>query len=176
MVKPTLRTKSIGFKVKENEYTQLDAAAQTTGRSLGEWCREVLLARGERPGAEGRCRFGRHRPGGSPGGVRGAAGDPAQCALQASERQDPYGSGYARADRPGRFGRAEEGTRAVSEGGTAGNAARRKIVIVFVVPPSIKRNRHYKNGQPFRPKFRLLSMPPGRNGPSQSAELEMQPV
>jgi hypothetical protein len=44
MVKPTLRTKSIGFKVSEEEYAQLDAAAQTSGRSLGEWCREVLLA------------------------------------------------------------------------------------------------------------------------------------
>jgi len=44
MVKPTLRTKSIGFKVSEEEYAQLDAAAQMSGRSLGEWCREVLLA------------------------------------------------------------------------------------------------------------------------------------
>ena len=44
MVKPTLRTKSIGFKVREKEYAQLDAAAETSGRSLGEWCREVLLA------------------------------------------------------------------------------------------------------------------------------------
>ena len=44
MVKPALRTKSIGFKVSEEEYAQLDAAAQTSGRSLGEWCREALLA------------------------------------------------------------------------------------------------------------------------------------
>jgi hypothetical protein len=44
MVKPALRTKSIGFKVSEEEYVQLDAVAQTSGRSLGEWCREVLLA------------------------------------------------------------------------------------------------------------------------------------
>ena len=44
MVKPALRTKSIGFKVSVKEYAQLDAAAQTSGRSLGEWCREVLLA------------------------------------------------------------------------------------------------------------------------------------
>ena len=44
MVKPTLRTKSIGFKVRDEEYAQLGAAAQTSGRSLGEWCREVLLA------------------------------------------------------------------------------------------------------------------------------------
>ena len=37
MVKPALRTKSIGFKVREDEYAQLDAAAQTSGGSLGEW-------------------------------------------------------------------------------------------------------------------------------------------
>jgi len=54
MVKPALRTKSIGFKVSEEEHAQLDAAAQTSGRSLGEWCREVLLARvnGQELGAE----------------------------------------------------------------------------------------------------------------------------
>ena len=44
MAKPTLRTKSIGFKVREKEYAQLEAAAETSGRSLGEWCREILLA------------------------------------------------------------------------------------------------------------------------------------
>ena len=44
MVKPTLRTKSIGFKVRDEEYAQLDAAAQTSGRSVREWCREVLMA------------------------------------------------------------------------------------------------------------------------------------
>jgi hypothetical protein len=33
-----------GFKVSEEEYAQLDAEAQTSRRSLGEWCREVLLA------------------------------------------------------------------------------------------------------------------------------------
>lgn len=46
MVKPPLRTKSIGFKVSEEEYAQLDAAAQTSGRSLGEWCRETTLRGG----------------------------------------------------------------------------------------------------------------------------------
>ncbi len=44
MVKPPLRRKSIGFKVSEEEYAQLEAAAQTSGRTLGEWCREVVLA------------------------------------------------------------------------------------------------------------------------------------
>jgi hypothetical protein len=53
MVKPSLRTKSIGFKVTEDEYVRLDAAAQTSGGSLGEWCRELLLSRvnGQEPKA-----------------------------------------------------------------------------------------------------------------------------
>jgi uncharacterized protein (DUF1778 family) len=44
MVKPPLRTKSIGFKVSEEEYARLETAAQTSGRTLREWCREVVLA------------------------------------------------------------------------------------------------------------------------------------
>ena len=44
MAKPALRTKSIGFKVSEEEYAQLETAAQAGGRTLGEWCREVMLA------------------------------------------------------------------------------------------------------------------------------------
>jgi hypothetical protein len=55
MVKPALRTKSIGFKVSEEEYAQLEAAAQAGGRTLGEWCREVMLAsaNGQPPKATG---------------------------------------------------------------------------------------------------------------------------
>jgi hypothetical protein len=30
--------------VSEEEYAQLEAAAQASGRTLGEWCREVVLA------------------------------------------------------------------------------------------------------------------------------------
>ena len=41
-----LRTKSIGFKVSEEEYAQLEHAAQTSGRTLGERCREVMLTSG----------------------------------------------------------------------------------------------------------------------------------
>lgn len=44
MVKPPLRRKSIGFKVSEEECAQLETAAQADGRTLGEWCREVVLA------------------------------------------------------------------------------------------------------------------------------------
>jgi hypothetical protein len=47
MVKPPLRTKSIGFKVSEEEYAQLETAAQAGGCTLGEWCREVVLGRGQ---------------------------------------------------------------------------------------------------------------------------------
>jgi len=46
MVKPPLRTKSIGFKVSEEEYAQLETGAQTGGCTLGEWCREVILRGG----------------------------------------------------------------------------------------------------------------------------------
>jgi hypothetical protein len=44
MVKPNLRTKSIGTKVTEEEYAQLERAAQESAKTLGEWCREVMLA------------------------------------------------------------------------------------------------------------------------------------
>jgi hypothetical protein len=48
MVKPPLRTKSIGFKVSEEEYAQLETAAQADGRTLGEWVPGG--GAGERPG------------------------------------------------------------------------------------------------------------------------------
>ena len=44
MVKPSLRTKSIGTKVTEEEYAKLELTAQARGKTLGEWCREVILA------------------------------------------------------------------------------------------------------------------------------------
>ncbi len=55
MVKPPLRTKSIGFKVSEEEYALLESAAQTSGRTLGEWCRDAMLAsaNGQPPKATG---------------------------------------------------------------------------------------------------------------------------
>ncbi len=43
MVKPNLRTKSIGTKVSEEEYARLEQAAQKASKTLGEWCREVML-------------------------------------------------------------------------------------------------------------------------------------
>ena len=44
MVNRPLRTKSFGFKVSDEEYAHLETAARTSGRTLGEWCREVVLA------------------------------------------------------------------------------------------------------------------------------------
>ena len=38
------RTRSAGAKVTDEEYSQLEALAQARGLTLGEWCREVLLA------------------------------------------------------------------------------------------------------------------------------------
>jgi hypothetical protein len=44
MTRPSLRTKSIGTKVTEGEYTKLERAAQERGKTLSEWCREIMLA------------------------------------------------------------------------------------------------------------------------------------
>jgi hypothetical protein len=38
------RTRSAGAKVTDEEYAQLKSLAQARGLTLGEWCREVLLA------------------------------------------------------------------------------------------------------------------------------------
>ena len=39
------RTRSIGVRVAEADFVRLQALADAEGRPLGEWCREVLLAR-----------------------------------------------------------------------------------------------------------------------------------
>jgi hypothetical protein len=56
VVKPPLRTKTLGTKVSEVEFAQLEAAARERGLTLSEWCRETLLARvnrqGEKPAAD----------------------------------------------------------------------------------------------------------------------------
>jgi hypothetical protein len=44
MVKPNLRTRSIGTKVSEEEFARLEQVAQKASKTLGEWCREVMLA------------------------------------------------------------------------------------------------------------------------------------
>jgi hypothetical protein len=43
MVKPNLRTKSIGTRVSEEEYARLERVAQEASKTLAEWCREVML-------------------------------------------------------------------------------------------------------------------------------------
>ena len=58
MVKPPLRTKTLGTKVSEEEFAQLEAAASERGLTLSEWCRETLLAsvngQGEKSADSGR--------------------------------------------------------------------------------------------------------------------------
>jgi len=39
-----LRNRTVGSKMTEREYEQLVAVAEREGLTLGEWCREVLLA------------------------------------------------------------------------------------------------------------------------------------
>ena len=39
-----LRNRTVGSKMTESEYQQLVAVAEREGLTLGEWCREVLLA------------------------------------------------------------------------------------------------------------------------------------
>ena len=43
MAKSILRTKSIGTKVSDDEYAQMEAEATARELTLSEWCREVLL-------------------------------------------------------------------------------------------------------------------------------------
>jgi hypothetical protein len=44
VVKPPLRTKTLGTKMSEEEFAQLETAASERGLTLSEWCRETLLA------------------------------------------------------------------------------------------------------------------------------------
>lgn len=43
-MKPPLRTKSVGTKVSEAEFTILDERARLAGLMLSEWVRDALLA------------------------------------------------------------------------------------------------------------------------------------
>jgi hypothetical protein len=44
-----VRTRSAGAKVTDEEYERLEALAQASGVTLGEWCRSVLLERLDGP-------------------------------------------------------------------------------------------------------------------------------
>jgi hypothetical protein len=48
MVKAALRNKSISSKVTEEEYSRLEALAESLGLSMSEWVRAVLMERLER--------------------------------------------------------------------------------------------------------------------------------
>jgi len=43
LVKPPLRTKTLGTKVSEEEFARLETRARERGLTLSEWCRETLL-------------------------------------------------------------------------------------------------------------------------------------
>jgi hypothetical protein len=43
------RTKCIGVRVREADFARLQALADSEGKSLGEWCREILLQRAAAP-------------------------------------------------------------------------------------------------------------------------------
>jgi hypothetical protein len=45
VVKPPLRTKTLGTKVRDQEYARLEAAASERDLTLSEWCRETLLGK-----------------------------------------------------------------------------------------------------------------------------------
>jgi hypothetical protein len=60
MVKASLRTKSVGTKVSDAEYAQLEARARAANLTLSEWVRARLLE----PDADG----GSGRPGGESAG------------------------------------------------------------------------------------------------------------
>jgi hypothetical protein len=47
-----LRTRTVGSKMTKSEYEQLVAVADRQGLTLGEWCREVLLAQANANGAK----------------------------------------------------------------------------------------------------------------------------
>jgi len=50
------RTRSAGAKVTDDEYRQLEMLAQARGLTVGEWCREVLLAECSEPRRQCRSR------------------------------------------------------------------------------------------------------------------------
>jgi hypothetical protein len=123
VVKPPLRTKTLGTKVRDQEYAQLEAAASERGLTLSEWCRETL------PGKVN----GQEEKSADTGATSQALmaepeDDPAQRALQAGERGKADGGRDATADRPGGLGQAEEGTGTAGAGGKVGRAAGRKIL------------------------------------------------
>ncbi|MGH9327260.1 MAG: hypothetical protein ACRD2B_11345 [Terriglobia bacterium] len=43
MMKAEPRVKSLGTKVREGEYAQLEAAPKASGQTLAEWTRKILL-------------------------------------------------------------------------------------------------------------------------------------
>ena len=63
MVKASLRTKSVGTKVSDEEFAALEARARAENLTLSEWMRAQLLGTG-RPGGGSDTDGGTGRPGG----------------------------------------------------------------------------------------------------------------
>jgi hypothetical protein len=129
VVKPPLRTKTLGTKVSEEEFAQLEAAASERGLTLSEWCRETLLAnvngQEEKSADSGRA-------------------DQALMAELVALRAillnvlfklanggEANDGRDATADRSGRLGQAEEGAGTAGGGGRVGRAAGREILKIF---------------------------------------------
>jgi hypothetical protein len=51
-MKPPLRTRSVGTKVSEAEFAMLEERARSSGLTLSEWVRDVLLVAPVEPSAE----------------------------------------------------------------------------------------------------------------------------
>ena len=87
MVKPPLRTKSIGFKVSQEEYAQLEAAARARGGTLGAGAAGGVGAAAKRETRSGACGICGSAPaagervgacgGGAEGALKGEDGHPA---------------------------------------------------------------------------------------------------
>ena len=58
-MKPPLRSKSLGTKITESEYAQLEALASARGQTLSEWVRSVLLQQIGAPNGHGSSADGR---------------------------------------------------------------------------------------------------------------------
>jgi uncharacterized protein (DUF1778 family) len=48
MTRPTRKTKTIAFRVTDEEYKQIEDAAAATGEDPNEWCRSLSLAQSSR--------------------------------------------------------------------------------------------------------------------------------
>ena len=99
-----LRNRTVGSKMTESEYEQLVAVAERDGLTLGEWCREVLLARADAcvwkyPSAPEQTLLTEVMD----------ANDIVECTAQACSGGSADNRGNGPVDRAGRWGAIREG-------------------------------------------------------------------